>query len=370
MPLLPPRRALALAWCTLAALGLRARHATSVLALGGPEAALAAPLALARCFPDARGLAKRICAPGLLAAERSAGLALLWAEAPGRELLLPAELGRVARGPSAPLVAFARGPLALLEEGPALAIVGSRAAGARGRARARALARAAVREGITVVSGGAEGIDLEAHQAALAAGGRTVVVLGDPVVGAADERPARVRELAGPTTLTLSPHGPWSPRGKGLWASRNAVTAALADAVAIVEGRLGSGTLHTAAAAARIGLPVLAVPGDPDDEVAAAPNALLEQGRARPLLTPEDALRAVLGHCRRRAARGAAAPCAPSASKPAQRLLARLASSAAPLPLDEAARLLEGNTGAALAAVLELELLGLARREGACVVRG
>src|SRR3989442_9293914 len=76
-----------------------------------------------------------------------------------------------------PLVLAVRGSLGGPDE-PAIAIVGARRASEYGRHMAEELARRLAQAGVTVVSGLAAGVDAAAHHAALAAGGRTVAVLG------------------------------------------------------------------------------------------------------------------------------------------------------------------------------------------------
>src|SRR5262245_8480793 len=73
----------------------------------------------------------------------------------------------------APPELFLAGDADLLVAGPCVAVVGSRKPSREGLARASRLARLLAERGITVVSGLAEGIDTAAHEAAIAAGGRT-----------------------------------------------------------------------------------------------------------------------------------------------------------------------------------------------------
>jgi DNA protecting protein DprA len=76
---------------------------------------------------------------------------------------------------------------------PAVAVVGARRASEYGRRIADQLAQGLAQAGVTVVSGLAAGIDAAAHRGALAAGGRTVAVLG---TGIDRVYPSWHRELA------------------------------------------------------------------------------------------------------------------------------------------------------------------------------
>jgi DNA processing protein len=162
---------------------------------------------------------------------------------------------------------------------PAVAIVGSRAPSDAGRRRARALAGDLARSGICVVSGLALGIDGAAHEGALAAGAPTVGVLGG---GHAHFFPPGNRELAGRiVTLggaVVSPYAPEVVPQPWQFLARNAVIAALADAVVVVEAAARSGALNTAGHAGDRGIPVLAFPGDVDRPKAAGCNALIRDG--------------------------------------------------------------------------------------------
>ena len=162
------------------------------------------------------------------------------------------------------------------------AIVGGRRASALRRATARSLAGGLAAAGICVVSGGAIGVDAAAHAGALDGEGATVLVLG---CGLDVPYPRRNLELfrrareAGGTLLTEHP-----PGAKPLAAHflpRNRLIAALAGAVVVVEAALGSGSLSTARAAGSRGTgQVLAVPGAPWDRGAAGCNDLIRDGAA------------------------------------------------------------------------------------------
>lgn len=149
-----------------------------------------------------------------------------------------------------------------LGSGPAVAIVGARAATQVGMERAHLLAKHLAARGVVVVSGGALGIDGAAHRGALAGGGPTLVVLGSGVDVLYPRRHAPLFEqiiAAGGALVSMFPLGQ-GPR-PGTFPARNPLVAALADAVIVVEADVKSGSLSTAVAARRLGRPVAAWPG-------------------------------------------------------------------------------------------------------------
>jgi DNA processing protein len=162
---------------------------------------------------------------------------------------------------------------------PCVAVVGTRAPSDEGRRRARRLAHDLGRSGVCVVSGLALGIDGAAHEGALAARAPTVGVLGG---GHEHFFPPRNRELAARIAAgggaVVSPFAPDVVPKPWLFLARNAVIAALADAVVVVEAAARSGALNTAGHAADRGIPVLALPGDVDRPKAAGCNALIRDG--------------------------------------------------------------------------------------------
>ncbi len=150
----------------------------------------------------------------------------------------------------------------------AAAVVGTRRASGYGRSSAVDIADALARAGLVIVSGLALGIDGEAHQAAVDAGGRSVAVLPSPL-----DRvyPPRHRALAARLVASggalVSEVPPGATIGRPDFARRNRLIAGLATAVVVVEAPDRSGALLTAAMAAAMGREVFAVPG-PIDAVA------------------------------------------------------------------------------------------------------
>lgn len=206
----------------------------------------------------------------------------------------PHELGKLNRASPPLLCAYLRGNRELVRTGPTVAIIGTREPSSRGKERAFDVAKTLSTAGCLVISGGANGIDIAAHEGALAAGGETLVILADPLNAHHDERPLRIRNLKPAAKVsTLSVFGPWVGINRSLFVSRNQYVAALADAILIVEGKLDSGTLHTARFARKIGVPVWVIPGDPDNPLAGAANLLLQEGEAKALIEPENLLKSL-----------------------------------------------------------------------------
>ena len=162
---------------------------------------------------------------------------------------------------------------------------------------ARELATAMALAGAVVVSGLAPGIDCAAHASALAAGGPSIAVLGEGITSFLANAGGRRRRLA----ETLRGHGaltstypPVMPAQGWMFAKRNAVIAALARAVIVVEAPVGSGALITAAEAGRLRRPVFAVPGPIGGRASEGTNALIAAGIATACLGP-DAVGVAIG---------------------------------------------------------------------------
>ena len=235
-----------------------------------------------------------------------------------------------------------------------VAIVGSRRTDDYGRELARELAGGLARARVCVVSGGAEGIDAAAHEAALEAGGRTIAVLGcglDVVYPAGHARLfQRIVEAGG---ALVSEYEDGAPGARWTFPQRNRLVSGMSEAVVVVRADEGSGALITAAWARQQGVPLFAVPGDVRDEGSRGPTALLRSG-ARVAASADDVLRE-LGL----AGQLALPETGPSPEPEGDEGAAWRALGRKPSHADEIARAAGLSAGRALAALLGLELAGL-----------
>lgn len=234
-----------------------------------------------------------------------------------------------------------RGNVGLVEQlgrSLGIAIVGARAASRAGLDWARALAEEVAREGEIVVSGGALGIDGAAHEGALAAGARTVVVLGTgvDVVYPLRHGPLFHQVVAHGGAL-VSPFPAGTAALPGRFPTRNPLIAALSRAVVVVEASARSGSLGTGQAALEQGKPLHCRPGSPGCDL------LLSRG-ARPASSVEALVAALFGR---------PPPAAPIVDAAHARVLSAL--SAAPLSIEELSLATHVALDELLCLVLELE---------------
>ena len=162
--------------------------------------------------------------------------------------------------PDPPPVLWVRGDLSVLEQ-TSIAIVGSRSASQYARQVARELAAGLAREAIVVTSGMARGVDGAAHEGCLAAGGRTIAVLGTgvDVIYPREHLALSGRILA--SGLLVSECEPGAPAYPSHFPRRNRIISGLSRAVVVVEASEKSGSLITARMALEQGREVMAVPG-------------------------------------------------------------------------------------------------------------
>lgn len=285
--------------------------------------------------------------------QRSDATVLTWDDAD-----YPENLRRV---PNPPPVLFVRGDLRP-EDRWAVAVVGTRRASAYGREVAHTLATQLARNGITVVSGLALGIDAVAHQAALDAGGRTFAVLGSGVDQLYPQQNRALGEAITRQGGVISEYGLGTRPEARNFPPRNRIISGLSRGIVVVEAGLRSGALITAKFALEQGREVFAVPGSIFHPGSAGCNELISNG-ATPLLSVEAMIDDILGELNLTRVQEQAAASRQVPADPLERALLEQISSA-PSHVDDIVRqsAIPAQQVSGLLAIMELK--GIVRQVG------
>lgn len=225
--------------------------------------------------------AVRICAWRSPEARRALEADRRWLAAPGHCVLTldsPDYPARLQEIHDPPRLLFCDGDARLLST-IQVAVVGSRKMSITGRKVAMLLAGDLCRAGATVTSGLALGVDAAGHEGALAAGGRTVAVLGsgcDVIYPAHHHRLARNIRRKGGAIVSEFPLGT-AARGHH-FPQRNRIVTGLSVGTLVVEAALKSGSLISARLAMEQGREVFAVPGSVLNPLSAGCHQLIRDG--------------------------------------------------------------------------------------------
>jgi DNA processing protein len=187
---------------------------------------------------------------------------------------------------------FYAGALDLLKR-PSVAIVGSREVSEDGAARSRHLSKRLAENGVTVVSGLAKGVDVNAHRAAMIAGGRTVAVIGTPIDQAYPAEHGELQSEIASDHLLISPFPVGSKVYPANFPKRNRVMAALTDGTVIVEAGDTSGTLHQAVECEKLGRWLFILQSVYDNKALEWPKRYAKYERVRIVSSVEDVLGAL-----------------------------------------------------------------------------
>ena len=178
----------------------------------------------------------------------------------------------------APKDLFIEGDESLLYSGLKVSIVGSRKPSEQGIKDAECLTSVLVQNGITVVSGLAEGIDSVGHLTAINNHGKTIAVLGTPLDKAYPAKNADLLKKIKENHLAVSQFQIGYPTKKENFPMRNRTMALISDATIIVEASETSGTRHQGWEALRLGRLVFIMKSVVDKNELTWPKEMLKYG--------------------------------------------------------------------------------------------
>jgi DNA processing protein len=255
-----------------------------------------------------------------------------------------------------PPLLYLRGELKK-EDDFALSIVGSRKTSPYGRWITEKISQEIVRQGITIVSGMARGIDSVAHGGAISGGGRTLAVLG---CGIDVIYPPENRNLFG----QIIDHGavlsefPMGSRPEGMhFPRRNRIISGLSMGVVVVQASADSGSLITAEYALEQGREVFAIPGNVGAEGSRGTNRLIKEG-AKLVESSEDILEEIVPQWQKMKESSFKAKSPEEALPEEEKIVYRLLSDS-PLHIDAIIRESPFDPGRVSSLLLNLELKGL-----------
>ncbi len=232
------------------------------------------------------GRRKRLLALHRRGAEKLAEQVASW---PGEVILYdskwyPPGLGDLSAPPAAVHI---RGDLRSLLR-PGLAVVGSRKIGVSAASSARRILEPAVRGGMVIVSGGALGADTVAHRCAVDLGAATISVLPCGLCNLAPKSNRQLfSEIADGRGALISEYPPQRGVRKYHFKRRNSLIAAISRGVLVLRAGRKSGTMLTVEAADKLGRPLGAMPGTPQDPLCRGCHHVLRHG-GRMIAEPDD----------------------------------------------------------------------------------
>ena len=248
-------------------------------------------------FGTAEEAWRQLDEPGMEEAMQQAQHELAWIEEHGIRVWTPADEEypyRLRQCPDRPAVLYSKGNVHP-SEGHVVSIVGTRHPTERGKELTDALVRdlAAQLVSLTIVSGGAYGIDITAHRAAIRYGVPTIII---PAHGLDRIYPSQHRgdaiaalEKGGLLTEFTSGTEPFAAN----FVRRNRIVAGMSDATIVVESAYKGGALITARVAQDYGRDVLAFPGAVGAPYSEGCNNLIRDNKAGLITSADDFIEAI-----------------------------------------------------------------------------
>ncbi|MGI0086906.1 MAG: DNA-processing protein DprA [Nitrosotalea sp.] len=195
----------------------------------------------------------------------------------------------------APKMLYVRGPMEIPLPRPRVSIIGSRKASPHGIKDAKAIARTLTEHKTVIVSGLAEGIDTSAHETAIAAGGKTIAVLGTPLNKVYPRKNLQLQQEIMSNHLAISQFPVDHTTTPKDFVLRNRTMALISDATIIVEAGDTSGSLHQGWEALRLGRPLFIWKHVLNNTQLSWPEKMLQYG-AMELSDPTDTFEMLPSH--------------------------------------------------------------------------
>lgn len=188
-----------------------------------------------------------------------------------------------------PLVIYGIGDCSVLNDTLSIGVVGTRLASTYGIETAQKISYILADSGATIVSGGALGIDSEAHAGAMLAKGRTLAFLGCGLSFDYLKENAPIRRAITRYGAVVTEYPPFTPASRSTFPIRNRLVSGVSLGVLVIEAGVKSGSLITANCAMEQGKEVFAIPGDIVRSSFDGTNHLIKHG-AKPVFSAEDIL--------------------------------------------------------------------------------
>ena len=189
-----------------------------------------------------------------------------------------------------PAVLYVWGDFSTLKSAMTISVVGTRSPMKEHYDIAYKMCEGFAINNVTVVSGGALGIDTAAHQGTLSAGGKTVAVLGCGLDFPYLTVNAALRKRISQSGAVITEYPLGTPASANHFPVRNRIIAALSVATVMIQGKENSGTMITVNYAIKYNKKIFAVPGNPAEGINSGNNSLIANG-ALPVTNYKQVLR-------------------------------------------------------------------------------
>ncbi|MBR2315698.1 MAG: DNA-processing protein DprA [Clostridia bacterium] len=198
----------------------------------------------------------------------------------------PSQLRQI---PDFPLVIYVSGDVKCLRHDMPIGIIGTRKPSQYAIDVAETISIELAKRNALIVSGGAQGIDSVAHNSAMDAGGKTVVIMGCGLGYDYLSVNEPMRNRAEQNGAVITEYPPYTPAKSFQFVQRNRITAAFCKGVLVVEAGEKSGSLSTANKVLKYNRDLFVVTGDARGKGFVGANRLAKSG-ARVVFSADDIL--------------------------------------------------------------------------------